>query len=42
MNLGDDIMCFLQQMQFRIVYTDTLNFWVLTRTRTVFLFFKCF
>ena len=25
-----------------VVYTDTKNFWVLTRTRTVFLFFKCF
>ena len=28
--------------QFYLVYTDTQNFWVLTRTRTVSLFLECF
>ena len=26
----------------KLVYTDTQNFWVLTRTRTVSLFLECF
>ena len=26
----------------KFVYTDTQNFWVLTRTRTVSLFLECF
>ena len=30
------------QYKYELVYMDTQNFWVLTRTRTVSLFFKCF
>ena len=33
---------FALQVYKKVVYTDTHNFWVLTNTHTVSLFFECF